>query len=309
MLKLSYHTNLFEKEAVFLMSRSITQDMACRQSLMKYAEKYGVGRASRNYSKSRSYIYFRKERRDGSAASPACRSGRPHSRPNQHTAAGLKLICGMRRRNPTLGMIELWHRLRQRGYTRCPASLFRVMRKMGIFPAEKPKKAYKPMPYGQKTHPGERVQVDVKVVPRSCIADSELRLFQYAAIDEFTRLRFLAAYPKQSACSYADFLRRLTAWYARRRIKVESVQTDNGFEFTNRFPTAGATCRRCLKEPLPNWAFVISSSAPTPHATTARQNAATVRIRNASIPATTSTLWMTLQSSLPSITDVPTAYP
>ena len=35
--------------------------------------------------------------------------------------------------------------------------------------------------------------------------------------------------------SSADFLRRLTAWYARRGIKVECVQTDNGFEFTNRF--------------------------------------------------------------------------
>ena len=29
------------------MSKSITQDMAYRQSLMKYAEKYGVSRASR----------------------------------------------------------------------------------------------------------------------------------------------------------------------------------------------------------------------------------------------------------------------
>ena len=48
------------------------------------------------------------------------------------------------------------------------------------------------------TRPGERVQVDVKVVPRKCIADPELRLFQYTAIDEFTRLRFLAAYPEQS---------------------------------------------------------------------------------------------------------------
>ena len=85
------------------------------------------------------------------------------------------------------------------------------------------------------THPGERVQVDVKVVPRSCIADHDLRLFQYTAIDEFTRLRFLAAYPEQSAYSSADFLRKLTAWYARRGIRVECVQTDNGFEFTNRF--------------------------------------------------------------------------
>ena len=96
------------------MNKSITQDMAYRQSLMKYAEKYGVSRASRKYNKSRSYIYFWKQRWDGSAASLACQSRRPHSHPNQHTEAERKLIRDMRRRNPTLGMIELWHRLRQR---------------------------------------------------------------------------------------------------------------------------------------------------------------------------------------------------
>lgn len=132
-------------------------------------------------------------------------------------------------------MIELWHRLRQRGYTRRPESLFRVMRRQGLFPAKKQKKKEKVKPYEQMTHPGERVQVDVKVVPRKCIADPELRLFQYTAIDEFTRLRFLAAYPEQSTYSSADFLHKLTVWYARRGIKVECVQTDNGFEFTNRF--------------------------------------------------------------------------
>ena len=172
--------------------------MAYKQSLMKYAEKYGVSRASRKYNKSRSYIYFWKQRWDGSAASLACQSRRPHSHPNQHTEDELKLILDMRRRNPTLGMFELWHRLRQRGYTRRLESLFRVMRRQGLFPAKKQKKKEKVKPYEQMTHPGERVQVDVKVVPRKCIADPELRLFQYTAIDEFTRLRFLAAYPEQS---------------------------------------------------------------------------------------------------------------
>ena len=85
------------------------------------------------------------------------------------------------------------------------------------------------------TYPGQRIQVDVKVVPRRCIADPELRLYQYTAIDEFTRLRFLAAYPEQSTYSSADFLKKLFKWYARRGIRVECVQTDNGFEFTNRF--------------------------------------------------------------------------
>ena len=217
------------------MSKSITQDMAYRQSLMKYVEKHGVKRASRKYNKSRSYIYFWKARWDGTAESLACRSRRPHSHPNQHTEAELKLIWDMRRRNPQLGMVELWHRLRQRGYTRRPESLFRVMRKLGLFPPKEKKPACKPKPYQQMTYPGQSIQVDVKVVPRHCIADPELRLFQYTAIDEFTRLRFLAAYPEQSTYSSADFLKKLFKWYARRGIRVECVQTDNGFEFTNRF--------------------------------------------------------------------------
>ena len=144
------------------MSNSITQDMAYRQSLMKFAQKYGVSRASRKYNKSRSYIYFWKSRWDGSVESLACQSRRPHSHPNQHTEAELKLIRDMRRRNPRLGMVELWHRLRKRGYTRCPESLFRVMRKMGMFPYEEKKKSYVPKPYEQMQYPGQRVQVDVK---------------------------------------------------------------------------------------------------------------------------------------------------
>ena len=117
--------------------------MAYRQSLMKYAEKYGVSRASRKYNKSRSYIYFWKQRWDGSVASLACQSRRPHSHPNQHTEAELKLIRDMRRRNPTLGMIKLGIVCVNVATPVARRVCFRVMRKMGMFPAEKPKKVYK----------------------------------------------------------------------------------------------------------------------------------------------------------------------
>lgn len=40
------------------MRKSITQDMHDRQSFLKFAEKYGVSRASRKYNKFRSYVYF-----------------------------------------------------------------------------------------------------------------------------------------------------------------------------------------------------------------------------------------------------------
>ena len=215
--------------------KSVAYEMAYRQSLLNYAEKYGVGRASRKYNRARSTIYFWLSRYDGSAESLQPLSRRPHHHPNEHQPWELKLIRDMRRRNPTLGLAELWHRLRKRGYTRCIESLFRVMRRMELLPKEKPKVKYVPKPYEQMTYPGERIQVDVKVVPRRCISDPELKLYQYTAIDEYTRLRFLAAYDEQSTYSSADFLQKLTLWYKRRGIKVECVQTDNGFEFTNRF--------------------------------------------------------------------------
>ncbi len=208
--------------------------MKYRQSLMNYAQKYGVSRASRKYNKSRSYIYFWKARYDGSLESLACQSRRPHNHPRQHTEEEITLIRKLRRRNPTLGLIELWHRARKGGYTRRPESLFRLMRRLGMIPESKPKKKYIPKPYEQMQYPGQRVQIDVKVVPRACIADKELSLFQYTAIDEFSRLRYLAAYDEQSTYSSANFLRKATAFFKRKGFAVECVQTDNGFEFTNR---------------------------------------------------------------------------
>ena len=59
----------------------ITQDMKYRQSLLIYAQKYGVSRASRKYNKSRSYIYFWRARYNGSLQSLSCQPRRPHSHP------------------------------------------------------------------------------------------------------------------------------------------------------------------------------------------------------------------------------------
>ena len=288
------------------MSKGITQDIVNRQSLMRYAEKHGVSRASRKYNKSRSYIYFGKGRWDGTVQSLACQSRRPHGHHSQHTEVELKLIRDMRRRNPNLGMVELWHRLRKRGYTLRPESLFRFLRKLGLFSAPEKKKAYKPKPYEQMTYPGQQVQVDVKVVPRRCIADLELRLFQYTAIDEFTRLRFLAAYPEQSTYSSADFLKscssgmpaRVSVWNVFKQIMASSSPTV--------FPTAGGSCPLCLRPLPPNLASDTSSSVPTRPATTEKWSAATGRTKNAFIPATAFIPWMTSQNSLLSTTAAPT---
>ncbi len=104
------------------------------------------------------------------------------------------MIRNYRCRNPKFGLTELWHRLRNNGYTRRPESLYRVMKKLGLLPNKPKPPKHKPKPYEQITHPGERVRIDVKVVPRKCITDSEMKLYQYTAIDELARMRFLILY-------------------------------------------------------------------------------------------------------------------
>ncbi len=145
------------------------------------------------------------------------------------------MIRNMHRRNPDLGLTELWHRLKKRGYTRRPESLYRLMKRLGLLSAKPKKEKRNVKPYEQMTHPGERVQIDVKVVPRKCIAGPTMKLYQYTAIDEYTRLRFLYGYEEQSTYSSADFAKRAVAWFKLRGITIECIQTDNGFEFTNRF--------------------------------------------------------------------------
>ena len=135
-------------------------------------------------------------------------------------------------------MVEFWCKLRKRGYTRCLESLWRVLKREGLI-AVKEKDPYKPKPYQQMTHPGERIQIDVKVVPRKCIADPKLRLFQYTAIDEYSRYRILGAYPEQTTYSSYQFLLRVVDEFKRKGVKVECIQTDNGFEFTNNLNARG----------------------------------------------------------------------
>ena len=55
-----------------------------------------------------------------------------------------------------------------------------------------PKKISKP--YEQMLYPGQRVQVDVKHVPSSCIvSENGERYYQYTAIDEFSRFRYVGS--------------------------------------------------------------------------------------------------------------------
>lgn len=180
---------------------SITQDMRFRLSLIKFAEKYGVSKAAVKYKTNRQYIYRWKNRYDGSWDSLRDRSRRPHSHPNQHTSEESKLISDMRRRNPHAGLVIFWVKLKQRGYTRSITGLYRFLRKQGLVSVKLPNSKYIPKPYEQMSYPGQRVQIDVKFVPASYLVNEAQRekFYQYTAIDEYSRWRYVEAGEEHSA--------------------------------------------------------------------------------------------------------------
>ena len=95
-IRWSYHTTSRPKGCANSCMNSVTQDMKYRQSLIHYAQKHGVSKASRKYNKGRSYIYFWLARYDGSIASLACKSRKPHSHPKAHSEAELKIGHSLR---------------------------------------------------------------------------------------------------------------------------------------------------------------------------------------------------------------------
>ena len=128
------------------------------------------------------------------------------------------------------------------------------MIKLGIYektPSKKKEKNggyYTPM-----TYPGEKFQIDVKYVPKNCLTkelqDADIRFYQYTAIDEYTRKRWLWFTTGHDTLESTKFLKWL---YEQVPFKIETIQTDNGFEFTNRLSwNVGAKERKTMFEEAP----------------------------------------------------------
>ena len=214
---------------------TITQITTRRQAIIKYSFKKGVTAAAIRYNVSRATIYRWRKRYDGTLESLKDRSHRPRSHPNQHTEEEIELIKRMRKKNKHTGLVVFWVKLRQKGYTRSVTALWRMLRKLELQPVKPPNPKYIPKPYEKMLYPGQRVQIDVKFVPEACIvgdAKAEGRKFyQYTAIDEYSRFRYLEAFEDHSSYSSAVFLDHMLKAF---KFKVECVQTDNGQEFTKR---------------------------------------------------------------------------
>ena len=215
---------------------TITQDMRFRKALVLYAQKHGVTEAAKLYKTNRQFVYRWLKRFDGSWDSLRYKSRRPHSHPNQHSLEELKLIQAMRRRNPHDGLVVFWVKLRQKGYKRSITSLYRALKRLRLAAVKPINPKYIPKPYEKMDYPGQRIQIDVKFVPSACIVgeakEQGCKFYQYTAIDEYSRWRFVEAFEEHSSYSSMQFLEHLIKAFP---FPIQCVQTDNGQEFTKRY--------------------------------------------------------------------------
>ena len=223
------------------MSNSITQKSKYKQSVIKFSFKYGVTKAAVKFDINRRTIYRWRERYDGTLQSLEDKSHRPKHHPKEHTEEEIKMIKNYKANNKDTGLVVLWIKLRKAGYTRTIQGLYHVMVRLGIYKkAPSKKKHIQPPEVPKAKYPGQRVQVDVKYVPSECMSKELKELgekyYQYTAIDEYTRLRYTYFCKEHNTYESTVFIERLIRFFP---FKIELIQTDNGFEFTNRLSWNG----------------------------------------------------------------------
>ena len=171
---------------------------------------------------------------DGTVESLTDKSHRPISKhPNAHTDEEIKWIKDYHRRNPNISICELYGKLRtEKGYTRHIGSLYRIFVKLGYRKkVESTKKKSKHNgKYNTPTELGSKWQLDVKYVPQSCYTGKDgQKFYQYTMLEEASRERFIYPYLEQSSYSTIDFVKRAIIYF---HYAPDTIQTDNGFEFT-----------------------------------------------------------------------------
>ena len=191
-------------------------------------DKHAVARIAGYYRVPLKSAYDWLAKWDGTWKSLMNKSHRPHSHPKAHTADEIALMVTVTREKGFMAPLLMFQELTERGYTRSYGGMKRFFRRHFAAPSNPLVSAEKPKAYDGGKFPGERVQLDVKYVPRVCLYGE--RLYQFTAVDEYSRWCFRGIYVEHNEVSAKDFLKKLIT---EAPFKIIEIQTDNGQEWTN----------------------------------------------------------------------------
>lgn len=134
---------------------------------------------------------------------------------------------------------------REAGYSRSYSGFIYAAKRMGLCGGgvEKKRPRKQERRYPELMTPGEKVQVDVKEVPYCCLRGAakrdEKHLYQWTAIDECTRIRFVYGFEEHTPENSVKFLQMLQKAFP---FQIQTIQTDNGSEFTYKYISETEEC-------------------------------------------------------------------
>lgn len=166
------------------------------------------------------------------------KSHRPHSHPKRHTPKEEKQIKNsFKKCYARYGWDGVYDDLLRKGYARSFSGMVYAAKRLGLKEQKKQnRKSREHRRYPELLKPGEKVQIDVKEVPYNCLRGAALKdgkhLYQWTAIDESTRMRFVYGFEEHTPENSVRFLSMVLKAFP---FKIKTIQTDNGTEFTYKF--------------------------------------------------------------------------
>lgn len=200
-----------------------------RQRFLQYAGGCGnITRACQLWRWTRKTYYKWKKRYDGTLESLMDRSRRPHQHPRQLSDAGHQLVLRVARKHKRAGLYRLhWLLCTHHGFTGSVGAVYKALCRLGFYGPRKRRRRRKYRRYEQPW-PGANIQIDVKYLPKI----RQRQEYQFTAIDEFSRLRYVDLAEELTPRQATAFLRAALDFFERHQVRVQQVQTDHGTEFT-----------------------------------------------------------------------------
>lgn len=224
----------------------LSQEARKRQAVIELARKKGKSFAARKYGVSLSSVKRWDKRYDGKDwRSLLERSHKPHSHPKQHTEAEEMIISkAFWNKYERYGWDGVYTEAKANGYTRSLSGMIHAAKRLELVDKIKGQTTrHHDRRFPEVLEPGEKVQVDVKEVPYCCLrgdlARNNKHLYQWTAIDECTRVRFVYGFEEHTPENSVKFLRMLVKVFP---FKIQTIQTDNGTEFTYKYISETEEC-------------------------------------------------------------------
>lgn len=224
----------------------IAQEARKRQAVVKLARKKGKSYAAKKYGVSLSSVKRWDKKYDGKDWRSLLEgSHRPHNHPKRHTEEEEMIISkAFWKKYERYGWDGVYEEAKANGYTRSLSGMIYAAKRLDLVDKAKARKTRRhDRRFPELLVPGEKVQIDVKEVPYACLRGALLRdnkhLYQWTAIDECTRIRFVYGFEEHTPENSVKFLHMLLKAFP---FKIRTIQTDNGTEFTYKYISETEEC-------------------------------------------------------------------